>query len=293
MMAGGMFRLEWGHWTLDLGTLRTCLMGILNVTPDSFSDGGEFFEQEDAVSQGLRLEDQGADILDIGGESTRPFSDLVSAEEEIRRVVPVIEALAGRVSIPISIDTNKAAVARRALDAGAAIINDIGALRLDPEMAPLAAMRRVPIILMHMLGVPKTMQVAPHYDEVVTDIRDFLAQAIDRATQAGIARDHIIIDPGIGFGKTLVHNLAIIRRLSEFSTLDCPILMGPSRKAFVRNILKNASSKGSDPERDRIIDGTMGAVAACIWNGAHILRVHDVGRVRAMADVIDAIRAAQ
>lgn len=268
-------------------------MGILNVTPDSFSDGGEFFTQEDAVAQGLRLEEAGADILDIGGESTRPFSEPVSAEEEIRRVCPVIESLAKRLSIPISIDTTKAAVARSALDAGASIVNDIGALRFDPDMAPLAAERNVPVILMHMLGTPKTMQVDPHYVDVVADIRSFLEDAVKRAMQAGIRRDRIVVDPGIGFGKTLLHNLTLIRRLGEFDSLDCPILMGPSRKSFIRNILRQHLPGATDPDRERIIHGTMGAVAACILNGAHILRIHDVARIKPLVEVIDAIQSCE
>lgn len=287
------YTLTWDRWRIELGAGRTCLMGILNVTPDSFSDGGEYFTLEDAVAQGLRLEEAGADILDIGGESTRPFSEPVAAEEEIRRVCPVIESLAKRLSIPISIDTTKAAVARSALDAGATIVNDIAALRFDPDMAPLAAERKVPVILMHMLGTPKTMQVDPHYDDVIEDIRAFLKDAVQRAIQAGIPKDRIVVDPGIGFGKTLAHNLNLIRRLGELASLDCPILMGPSRKSFVRNILKQHLREGTDPDRERIIHGTMGAVAACILNGAHILRVHDVARIKPLVEVIDAIQSSE
>lgn len=292
-MKAKRYTLTWDRWHLELGAGKTCLMGILNVTPDSFSDGGEYVTLEDAVAQGLHLEEAGADILDIGGESTRPFSEPVSAEEEIRRVCPVIESLAKRLSIPISIDTTKAAVARRALDAGAAIVNDIAALRFDPDMAPLAAERKVPVILMHMLGTPKTMQVDPHYDDVIKDIRAFLEDAVQRAIQAGIPKDRIVVDPGIGFGKTLAHNLNLIRRLGELAALNCPILMGPSRKSFVRNILKQHLPEGTDPDRDRIIFGTMGAVAACILNGAHMLRVHDVARIKPLVEVIDAIQSSE
>lgn len=256
-------------------------MGILNVTPDSFSDGGLFFDRQDAVAHGMALEQAGADIIDIGGESSRPFSEPVLAEEEIRRVVPVIEELADRVSVPISIDTTKAEVAKRALEAGAVIVNDIGALRLDPDLGGLVADRGVPIVLMHMLGTPKTMQNDPHYDDVVTEVKDFLANAIARAEAAGIDRKKTVIDPGIGFGKTVNHNLRLIEGLGALQALDVPILIGPSRKSFIQKLL------GPDDERREI--GTQAAVTAAALNGVHIVRVHDVERTRGTLKLVDAI----
>jgi dihydropteroate synthase len=231
------FSLAWGKHRLILGK-RTCIMGIVNVTPDSFSDGGKFFTLDDAVAQGQKLFEEGADILDIGGESTRPFSDEVSDEEEIRRVIPVIENLAARISIPISIDTTKAGVARRAIQAGASIINDVSALRLDHGIADVAAEYDVPVILMHMLGTPKTMQTDPVYDDLIKEIKEFLKNAMDYAESKGISKSKIIIDPGIGFGKTVEHNLLLIKHLHEFKTLDVPILIGLSRKALKIRPLK-------------------------------------------------------
>jgi len=201
-----IYKFSWGKHNLELG-VNTCIMGILNVTADSFSDGGHYFTVETAVAQGKKLVEDGADILDIGGESTRPFSDAVSAEEEIRRVVPVIEELASCISIPISIDTTKAKVAKRAIQAGAAIINDVGSLWLDSAMADVAAENEVPVVLMHMLGTPKTMQISPVYGDLIGEIRAFLKNAIANAEKRGISRSKVIVDPGIGFGKTVEHNL--------------------------------------------------------------------------------------
>jgi dihydropteroate synthase len=268
-------------------------MGVLNVTPDSFSDGGIFFSFEDAVYQGQKLFEDGADILDIGGESTRPFSDQVSEEEEIRRVVPVIERLANRISIPISIDTNKANVARQAINAGASMINDISSLRLDSKMADVAVEYGVPLILMHMLGTPKTMQIEPTYVDPITEIKAFLENAVDRAENQGISRSKVIIDPGIGFGKTLEHNLLLIKHLKEFKTLDVPIMIGTSRKAFLRNILKDPSVEDIDPQSAIIETGSQASVAAAVLNGAHIVRVHDVANTRITVKIIDAIKNAQ
>jgi dihydropteroate synthase len=256
-------------------------MGILNVTPDSFSDGGLFLDKQDAVSHGMALAEAGADIIDVGGESSRPFSEPVPAEEEIRRVIPVIEELVGRVSIPISIDTTKTEVARRALDAGAAIVNDIGALRLDPDLAGLVADRGVPIVLMHMLGTPKHMQDDPQYDDVVTEVKDFLERAIERAETGGIDRKKTIVDPGIGFGKTVNHNLRLIEGLGALQALGVPILIGPSRKSFIQKLL------GPEDERREI--GTQAAVTAAALHGAHIVRVHDVERTRETLKLVDAI----
>jgi dihydropteroate synthase len=283
------YDLSWADHHLKLGT-RTCIMGILNVTPDSFSDGGRFFAFDHAIAQAEKLVADGADILDVGGESTRPFSDAVTEEEETRRVVPVIEAISRRVSVPISIDTTKAGVARRAIDAGAAIINDVGALRMDADMAKVAAASGVPVILMHMLGTPKTMQVAPTYENLLSEIRAFLSAAIDQAVSQGVLRSKIIIDPGIGFGKTIHHNLMLIRCLSAFASLDAPVLIGPSRKSFIRNLLKNADPEGSDPTAESMETGTQAIVAAGILNGAHILRVHDVARTVTTVRIMDAMK---
>lgn len=283
------YTLSWNGRTLALGA-RTCIMGVLNVTPDSFSDGGRFFAIDRAVAHGERLAAEGADILDIGGESTRPFSESVPAEAEIRRVIPVIEKLAGRIRIPISIDTTKAAVARRALDAGAAIINDVSALRMDPEIAGVAAAAGVPVILMHMLGTPKTMQKAPAYDDLLGEVNAFLADAKTRATDAGISPSHIIVDPGIGFGKTLTHNLELIRGIGSFDALSAPILIGPSRKAFIRTLLQGGCGGAEvTPEMPAVETGTQAAVAAAIVGGAHMVRVHNVANARATAAIADAI----
>lgn len=282
------YNLVWGKHRLVLDK-RTCIMGILNVTPDSFSDGGKFFTLDDAVAQGQKLFEDGADILDIGGESTRPFSDAVSAEEEIRRVVPVIENLAARISIPISIDTTRAGVARRAIQAGASIINDVSALRLDHGIADVAAEYDVPVILMHMLGTPKTMQTDPVYDDLIKEIKEFLKSAVDYAESRGISKSKIIIDPGIGFGKTVEHNLLLIKHLHEFKTLDVPILIGSSRKAFIRNILKDRTVKDINPDLPVVETGTQASVAAAVFNGAHMVRVHDVANTRVTLKIIDAI----
>ena len=283
------YDIIWANHHLQLGS-RTCIMGILNVTPDSFSDGGKFFVFDRAIAHAEKLVADGADILDVGGESTRPFSDAVTEEEETRRIVPVIEAVAKRVSIPISIDTTKARVARRAIEAGASIINDIGALRMDADMIKVAAASGVPLILMHMLGTPKTMQVSPVYENLFSDITAFLAAAIDQAVTHGVLRSRIIIDPGIGFGKTIQDNLKLIRCMSIFASLDAPILIGPSRKSFIRNLLKTADPKGLDPDPDNMEIGTQAIVAASILNGAHILRVHDVAHTLTTVNLMDAMK---
>ena len=285
------YTLAWGRHRLELGP-RTLVMGIVNVTPDSFSDGGRFLGRDNAIDQGIRLMDEGADILDIGGESTRPFSDPVSTEEELRRVIPVIEALSRQGSVPISIDTTKAEVARQALAAGASIINDISALRVDPAMAEVAVRHAVPIILMHMLGTPKTMQVEPSYDDVVVEVRAFLRQAVDQAVQAGIPADRIIVDPGIGFGKTFDHNLELMGRLDALHELGCPILVGSSRKAFIRHLLKPADQKDIPADTPVVATGTQATVAAAALQGVHIVRVHEVAETRTTLKIIDAIRNA-
>ena len=285
------YTLHWNRFHLELGH-RTAIMGIVNITPDSFSDGGQFYSTEAAVSQAERLVQAGADIVDIGGESTRPYSEGVSAQAEIDRVMPVIERLTTRIAVPISIDTNKAAVAEAALAAGAAIVNDISALQMDDQMAAVAVKYDVPVILMHMKGRPRTMQLDPVYDDLLGEVKAYLKTAIERARQAGIASDKIIIDPGIGFGKTVAHNLQIIRRLSVFEELDVPILIGTSRKAFIRKILSGATATELSADRPEVETGTQATIAMAVNNGAHIVRVHNVANTKAMVTMLDAIRNA-
>ncbi|SHE31082.1 Dihydropteroate synthase [Desulfacinum infernum DSM 9756] len=261
---------------------RTLIMGIVNVTPDSFSDGGRFASTRTAVQHALELVEAGADILDIGGESTRPFSDPVPLQEELERVLPVIEELRAHTDVPISIDTTKAEVARRALEAGADIINDVSALRFDPEMASVAAETGAPVILMHMLGTPKTMQEAPVYQALLAEVSAFLEERIQWAVSRGVDRSQIIVDPGIGFGKTVTHNLRLIRDLDILSSLERPLLLGVSRKRFIGSILDR-------PVQDREI-GTAVANAFGVAAGAHILRVHDVGVHKQVALMADALR---
>ncbi len=282
------YTITCGSRTLELGR-RTLIMGIVNVTPDSFSDGGHFFSQVRAMDQAMQLVQEGADILDIGGESTRPFSDPVSESEEMDRVLPVIEGLIKRVKIPVSIDTTKAPVARQAVKAGATMINDVSALRMDPQMAATAARCRVPLILMHMKGTPKTMQVKPVYDDLFTDIMTFLSGALDRAVAAGVDRSAIILDPGIGFGKTIGHNLQIIRNLDRFHDLETPLLIGPSRKMFIRQLIKSPSEKDMDPLSVEVARGTQAVVAAAAVQGTHIVRVHDVARTRVTLAIVNAV----
>ncbi len=261
---------------------RTLLMGIVNVTPDSFSDGGKWASRGAAVSHGLDLVSAGADILDIGGESTRPFSDPVPLEEELRRVLPVIEELRCHTDIPISIDTTKAEVAFQALKAGADLINDVSALRFDPEMSAVAAEFGVPLILMHMLGTPKTMQQSPHYDALFSEIIRFLEERMAVAINAGVDRNQIIVDPGIGFGKTVSHNLRLIRDLDALAVLERPILLGASRKRFIGSVLNVPTE---ERELGTAVVNTLGIAA-----GAHILRVHDVAFHRPVVLMADALR---
>ena len=285
------YKLTWQNHELELG-FRTCIMGILNVTPDSFSDGGSHYVLDAALSHAEKMISDGADILDIGGESSRPFSKPVSAEEETRRVLPVIEYLAGKIDIPISIDTTKAVVARRAMDAGASVINDISALKSDPEMGSVAAKADALIILMHMLGTPRTMQVNPQYTDLIGDIFIFLENAVKKATAAGVRRSSIVVDPGIGFGKNVSHNLELIEKINMFSSLDVPVLIGPSRKAFIRKLLAEDAllENENDSCHDLVETGTQAAVSAAILNGAHMIRVHNVARARATAKIIDSIK---
>jgi dihydropteroate synthase len=276
------FRLDWGDRSLELGK-KTLIMGVLNVTPDSFSDGGHFFSGEKAVEQALAMEADGADIIDIGGESTRPYAEKVGLEQELERVVPVIEELGKVFKIPVSIDTYKAKVAESAVKAGAAIINDISALRFDPEMVTVVKDSGVPVIIMHMKGTPGDMQDNPVYENLMGEIKAFFKETISKAETNGISRDMLILDPGIGFGKSFDHNLQIIRDLKELEDLGLPILLGSSRKAFIGNLLDK-----SPEERDT---GTMATVAAGIMNGAHIVRVHNVKMAKETVSIVDSIIA--
>lgn len=253
------------------------LMGIVNVTPDSFSDGGEFLEHERAIEHGLKLLGEGADLLDIGGESTRPGSKAVPADEELRRILPVVEALA--LEAPVSIDTAKSSVAAAAIEAGATMVNDVTALRGDPEMAGLCAETGVEVVLMHMLGTPRTMQRDPRYADVVGEISEFLLERADFAGAAGIDREKIWIDPGIGFGKTPEHNLALLRNTDTLAGLGLPLLVGASRKSFIGRVSGGASEK-------RRLGGSIASCLAALNGGASMVRVHDV------APVLQAIRVA-
>jgi dihydropteroate synthase len=275
------FRLRLPSRTLVLGE-RTLVMGVLNVTPDSFSDGGRYFDPDAAAERATAMEREGADLIDIGGESTRPGSEGISVEEEIRRVLPVLERLRGKLKIPISIDTQKATVAEAALHAGAEIINDVSALRRDPAIADVARRHRLPLVLMHMRGRPRTMQKLPFARNVVADVRKGLREAVARARKAGVGRSHLILDPGIGFGKSYAQNCELLARLPELARLGCPILVGTSRKSFIGKLL------GDAPE-DKRIWGTAAAVTASILGGAHIVRVHDVAEMVQVTRIAEAI----
>lgn len=257
------------------------IMGIVNVTPDSFSDGGEFLDPERAIAHGRELAVEGADVLDIGGESTRPGAEGVSAEEELARVAPVVEALAGDDGPPVSIDTSKVAVAEAALGLGAAMVNDVTAFRAEPELAELCAERRCEVVLMHMLGDPRTMQENPVYEDVVDDIKEFLAERIEFAVSAGIEEDRIWIDPGIGFGKNVEHNLELHRRLGELAELGPPISFGSSRKSFIGKLTGAAV--------DHRLGGSIASNVIAYANGAGMLRVHDVAPMRQAVTVTEAI----
>jgi dihydropteroate synthase len=259
---------------------RARVMGVVNVTPDSFSDGGEFLDPERAIAHGRELAAEGADILDVGGESTRPGAGAVGAEVELGRVAPVVEEL-GRSEVPVSIDTSKRSVAEAALDVGAAIVNDVTALRAEPELAALCGERDCKVVLMHMLGEPRTMQEDPTYDDVVDDVKAFLAERIEFATAEGIEEERIWVDPGIGFGKTVEHNLELLRRLGELAELGRPIVVGTSRKSFI--------DKLSGAPVDRRLGGTIASSVVALASGAEVLRVHDVGPVREALTVAEAI----
>tara|TARA_B100001173_G_scaffold294317_1_gene288085 strand:- start:421 stop:1260 length:840 start_codon:yes stop_codon:yes gene_type:complete len=262
---------------------KTLVMGIINVTPDSFSDGGKYVKIKNAINHAKKMVNDGADIIDVGGESTRPGADEVSISEELRRVIPVVESI--RSNFPdllISIDTTKSVVAHEAVKAGADIINDVSGLDSDIDMVGMVANLKVPIIIMHMKGNPRNMQINPKYKNLIGEITSFFEKKIKIATELGINRNLIIIDPGIGFGKTINHNFEIISKLKEFSKLDLPIMIGPSRKSFIGKTLNL-------PVESRI-EGTSAAITASILNGANIVRVHDVLEMKRVAEITEKIR---
>lgn len=279
-------RLHLKSRTLLLGK-RTLVMGVLNITPDSFSDGGRYLDSETAIARALEIERDGADLLDIGGESTRPGAGPISAEEELRRILPVIEGLRGKLRIPISVDTQKAEVAEAAIAAGAEILNDVSALSTDPRLAEVARRARVPIILMHMRGTPRTMQRGPFPRDAIANVMAGLRDAMVRAKRVGLAKSQILLDPGIGFGKKHEQNFEILARLPEFARLGCPIVIGTSRKAF----LGKAMTKPGEPTlpSERRMLGTAATVTASILGGAHIVRVHDVAEMVRVVRVADEV----
>jgi len=281
---GGSLHWHAGGRVLDCSE-RTLVMGVLNVTPDSFSDGGRYLDPDAALAHGMRLVSDGADIVDVGGESTRPGSDPVGAEEEIRRVIPVIERLAAaHPGLAISVDTRSPEVAAAALAAGACIVNDVSGGRAE-GMFDVVREAGAGVVLMHMRGEPKTMQEAPHYADVVADVKGFLRERIESAGFAGIDPEALCVDPGIGFGKNLEHNLLVMKHLEALSDLGRPILIGPSRKRFIGAIL--------DLPEDERVEGTAGAVAWCVAHGAHLVRVHDVKQIVRVVRIVDAIARAE
>jgi len=263
----------------EKNSAKTIVMGILNTTPDSFSDGGAYFDVESAAARAMEMAAQGADIVDIGGESSRPGAKPVPAEEEIRRVLPVIRKIIPEIEVPISVDTYKPAVAEACLKAGAAIVNDITGLR-NPEMIDVCVEYGASVVIMHMKGMPETMQDAPEYGDVVSEITAFFRDRVAAATDAGI--ENIMLDPGIGFGKTLEHNLEILRRLSEFRGIGCPVLAGASRKSFIKKLTGAKTNQ-------ELLPGTLAAVCLSVLMGADAVRVHDVAECRKALDVIDAV----
>lgn len=271
--------VEAGHYRLDCRE-RPLLMGILNVTPDSFFDGGLYQTRANAIARAKQMVEEGVDIIDIGAESSRPGSEPIAEGEELTRLIPVVEAVRQVAPVPLSVDTTKSTVARRAIEAGASLVNDISAMTFDPDMAHVVAESGAGIVLMHMQGVPKTMQDAPRYGDVIKEVRDFLAVRMEAASAAGISRKRIILDPGIGFGKLLEHNLTLLAHLRILTELGRPLLVGVSRKGFIGQILKQSAG-------DRLL-GTAAAAAMAVQQGAAMLRVHDVG---AMRDVIRTVTA--
>jgi dihydropteroate synthase len=280
-----MFRLKLPSRTLALGQ-RTVVMGVLNVTPDSFSDGGKFLQPESAVEQAFAIERAGADLLDVGGESTRPGSNETSASVELDRILPVLEALRGRLKIPISVDTRRASVAELAVSAGAELVNDVSGLNSDPRIAEVAARHGVPLILMHMRGEPGTMQAGPFAREVMKDVMQGLRKSVEIARKAGVAKSQIVLDPGIGFGKSFAQNYELLQKLPQLAKLGYPLLVGTSRKGFLGATLARDGKPASPEER---IWGTAATVTASISNGAHIVRVHDVTEMVQVARVADCL----
>jgi dihydropteroate synthase len=282
------YRLRLPSRTLPLGK-RTLVMGVLNVTPDSFSDGGLYLDTQSAIARAFALEHAGADILDVGGQSTRPGAEPVTAEEELARVLPVLDGLRGKLRIPISLDTQTATVAEAGIAAGAEIVNDVSALRGDPALAEVVRRRRVALVLMHMRGVPQSMQHGPFAADVVHDIVAGLRDALRRAERAGIARSRLLIDPGIGFGKSYQQNFEVLAHLPALARLDCPLLVGTSRKGFLGWVL-------AEEEKPREVDrrqwGTAATVASAILGGAHVVRVHDVAEMTEVARVTDTVLGA-
>jgi len=274
--------LQWSRYSLELDA-RTLVMGVLNVTPDSFYDGGRYHKRKDAIAQAQRMAEEGADIIDVGGESTRPYSKPLSVEQELQRVLPVVETVSKELDLPISIDTYKSEVARKALDAGAAMVNDISAMRFDPAMGKVVAEAGVPIVLMHMKGTPQNMQVNPTYEDLVGDIMEFLRGAAEKAVSSGIKQNLIILDPGVGFGKSFDDNLVIVRELGKFSSLGYPVLVGTSNKSFIGHVL--------DLPVESRDTGTMATIAAAVMNGAHIIRAHNVQAAKETVTIIDAIKS--
>ncbi len=285
MLKRRTFRLELPACTLTLGP-RTLLMGVLNVTPDSFSDGGKFLDPQRAVEHALEMERAGADLLDIGGESTRPGSTGTAAETELARILPVLEGLHGALKIPIAVDTRKSQVAEAAISAGAQIINDISGLRFDPRIAEVAHRRGVPLILMHMRGEPATMQKGPFARDVMRDVAQGLRASIRKARAAGVRKSQIIIDPGIGFGKSFEQNYELLRKLPELAKLGYPLLVGTSRKGFLGATLARNGKPAPPEER---LWATAATVTASILGGAHIVRVHDVAEMAQVARVADCL----
>src|SRR6201998_770558 len=285
MIRRKIYRLKLKPRTLVLGE-RTLVMGVLNVTPDSFSDGGKFFRVEDAVNAALAMERAGTDILDIGAESTRPGSTGISGEEELERLLPVLQGLRGGLKIPISIDTQKARVAELALGAGAAMLNDISGLKSDPRIAEVAAQHGVPLILMHMRGTPRTMQKKPWARDVMKDVTAGLRESVAIARRAGVRKTQIILDPGIGFGKSFAQNYELLAKLPDLAKLGYPLLVGTSRKGFLGTTL---GRNGGPLPREERIWGTAATVSASILQGAHIVRVHDVEEMAQVARVTDCL----
>jgi dihydropteroate synthase len=292
MYSRKLYRLHLPTCILTLGR-RTLLMGVLNITPDSFSDGGKFVAPDQAIKQALALQEAGADILDVGAESSRPGSKGITAVEELRRLLPVLQALRGKLEIPISIDTRKATVAEIATGAGAEIINDVSGLNHDPRLAEVAARRRVPLILMHMRGEPSSMQKSPFACNVMQDVTKGLRASIRKARRAGVKKSQILIDPGIGFGKSFEQNYELLQRLADLAKLGYPLLVGTSRKGFLGRTLaqtNNATARPAKPvPADERIWATAATVTASILGGAHIVRVHDVAEMAQVARVADCL----